>query len=224
MKFTSSKTLLALTCSFGGASALLPAEPSSDGDCASKKVSMEHVGSLPVGSSNWASPVPIKNSLFFINQVGKEIYSWKNGEMHKLFEESDKPDGVSWDYSDSLPEYIVNVAPGPMANEVYVLLGSATLPAGILAAAGTLPTLAGESVGPSGSEIEVDNLYNSSAAINEIFSFPVSTIYNHIIYKFKWAGNKLKDPEPIIAFEVQGGGTHKGKSIIRPRDDEYCCI
>jgi hypothetical protein len=195
-----------------------PAEPSSECDCTSKTVGMQLVGSLGFGS-NWASPVLIGDNLFFIDQIGKQIYNWQDNEeegtLTSVFGESQKPDYISWDYDDFNAEYIVNIAPGSTALSSYVILGSTVLPPG-MSAAGTLPILAGF-VGPTSTEVA--NLYDSSVEVHAGASYiPESQIYNHIICNL----DKDKNVQPIIAFEVQGGGTHKGKSIIR-RDDEYCC-
>jgi hypothetical protein len=171
-------------------------------------VDIELVGSLGF-TGNLASPVPIGNALYFIDQTGGAIYRGST----KIFDSNILPPGITWGYSDFNPEYVLNVAPGPDSQTIYVALGSTTLPAGVTVG-GNMPAPVIENITTTG---VAANIYDCSDTVNEVLGFPDSQVYYQIIYKFRNNGNKLKKPEPIIAFEAQGGGTHKGKLECMPR-------
>ena len=186
-------------------------------DC-DKTVGIELVGSLGF-TGNLASPVPIGDDLYFIDQSGvvDATGAGTGGVIYrgttKIFDFNNLPFGVTWGESDFNPEYVQNIAPGPDSTSVYVALGSTTLPTGVVLG-GEMPDPEIEAITPA----EVDaNIYDCATEVNAILGFPDSQIYYQIIYKFKNVGNKLKKPEPIIAFQAQGGGTHKGKLLQERR-------
>ena len=206
------------------------------------KVKLEQVGSMPLGGSNIASPVPYRNNnLLLIDTEKGKIYVDKqaDGIPTEIFDAfDDTPAGLDFNFQDLLTEYVANVAAGPSNNELYVALQSKTIPDGIssnsiyympepiveghswipftgplavseqqdLYRLGDLPTSA---INPN-TGLEASCGFTTFCCICNPF-FPATT-YSvfHVIYKFKFTGNKLSDPVPLAAFETQTGPTHKG--------------
>jgi len=186
-------------------------------DCA-KTVGIELVGSLGF-TGNLASPVAIGDDLYVIDQSGVIDPNGKGtgGVIYrgstKVFDFNNLPPGVTWSRTDFNPEYVQNISPGPDSTSLCVTLGSDTLPAGVTLG-GAMPAPVVEPTTPA---LIDANIYDCAQEVNQVLGFPLSQVYYQIIYQFRSNGNKLKKPTPIIAFEAQGGGTHKGKHLARPR-------
>lgn len=106
--------LLAMACALllvlGITNAQCPDPPLTGPKCpvdCGKSVSIEKVGSLGF-HSNWASPVPIRDQLYFIDKSGGEIYvlgsrNSDDGELTKVFDKDHLPVDINWDYDSFNP-------------------------------------------------------------------------------------------------------------------------
>ena len=104
-------------------------------DTCNLKVMLEQVGTMPLGGSNIAPPVPYgNNNLLLMDTAKGKLYVDKQAdgiptEIFDVFD--DTPEGLDFNFVDLLTEYIVNVSPGPSNNELYVAFQSFTVPDGI---------------------------------------------------------------------------------------------
>ena len=191
-------------------------------------VELELVGQMPFElgpgfvptnlGPNLASPVAIGNALYLIDQ-NDAIYRSKRGgqaPLEKIFDvDDDHPgDGLTLDRQWA----VLNVAPGPSGNKVWVVLSSSTEPTAdvpIHRLPDPLPGLCCDVTNP----FLVDDLYR----IGDIpgpFSFfgPTSTEWQ-VLYEFTLRRGRLGDPRPIMAFETQYGPTHNGGALLRLNDN-----
>lgn len=153
MRFSLQALLFALGASRGFSQIFAP-QPTDD---CNLFVALDLVGSIAAdATSNIASPVPVGNDLYLIDQKQGKIFKDKNGngKPFEIFDLTQAPEGLTFGYADTIVEYISNVSPGPSQNELYVGFESLTLPEGVIAYGGPdLPSLKKEwhsSAGPTG--------------------------------------------------------------------------
>ncbi len=162
---------------------------------------------------NLGSPVPIQDKLYLIDQ-NDAIYQATFNDLDKraaritikqIFNISEAPDGLALDNRQS----IVNVSPGSKTNTIYVVFTSANLP--------TTPTplypmpapLPGICCDPE-APIHLDDLYR----IGPTAFFGVTRTEYQVLYEYKIAGDKLKEPRVIAVIETQSGPTHNGGGML----------
>ncbi|MFA3920218.1 hypothetical protein AB1E33_25115 [Ruegeria sp. 2012CJ15-1] len=189
---------------------------------------IEKVGTIPGGDgeTNFQSPVAIKQSIYGINQNEGKIYRVNadgDGNPRLIFDaETDAPEGLLIDDREGIANMV-----GGNANKVYVAFTSDTLPEGAddLFSVMRLPEFEQPGIVPQddiflGNPFVpkfVDDLYRLEAS--DLEGFPIFIpkdvgIKYQIIYEYDLAGNKLANPEPIAAFEVQSSVTgHHGTGM-----------
>lgn len=184
-------------------------------------VQVEYVNTMPSvvpdgGARNLGSPVAIKNKLYLIDQ-NDAIYRLNGpedemalGTPQKIFDVDEAPDGLALDNRQS----ILNISPGRRANSIYVMFTSASEPTTSIPIY-SMPVLPGViccdfTFAPT----PVDDLYRLGTIPGVFFFFgPTRTEYQ-VLYEYKLAGNSLKNPRAIAAFETQSGPTHNGGGML----------
>jgi hypothetical protein len=187
-------------------------------------VRIELVGNMPAvlgptlnplgNATNLASPVPINNKLYLIDQ-NDAIYRLNGKTVQQIFQVYEAPAGLDLDNRQS----IINIAPGSKHNEVFVAFTSRTLPLEpvvLYELPAPLPGVCCDVNNPT----LVDDLYRLDplpSPLNFIFGPGTRTEYQ-VLYRYKLAGNQLKDPEAIVAFETQSGPVHNGGAMAKLPD------
>ena len=178
---------------------------------------IEHVGSMPFYTppglpGNIASPVPIGPKLYLLDQFNA-IYRLNEEGPQKIFDISEAPDGLQLDNRQS----VLNVAPGAKPNEIYVALTSSNDPSylgiDVHRMPAPLPGVCCTDFVTQPVVLDIPDLYRLDPLPNAFFFNlfgPATRTEYQVIYKYKLAGNKLKDPSAIVAFETQSGPTHQG--------------
>ena len=179
-------------------------------------VQVEEVGTMPSAGPipNLGSPVPIKSKLYLIDQ-NDAIYRFPTNEgVQKIFDVSQAPDGLALDNRQS----ILNVSPGRSANSIYVMFTSGTLPTTQIPTYQMPAALPDICCIPS-APIPVADLYRIGPIPGPLGPFFGATRTEYqVLYEYKLAGNKLKDPRAIAAFETQSGPTHNGGGMVTLSD------
>lgn len=189
-------------------------------------VKVEKVGSMPsvlgLGfvvppfaplQPNLASPVTIKKKLYLIDQ-NDGIYRLNGSTTQKIFSVEEAPDGLALDNRQS----ILNVAEGSRNDTMYVAFTSGTLPTADIPLYEMPAPLPGVCCLPT---VPVPDLYrigDLSLLPPPSFLFGVTRTEYQVLYEFKVAGNKLKSPRAIAAFETQSGPTHNGGGMLTLED------
>jgi len=164
---------------------------------------------------NLGSPVAIGNKLYLIDQ-NDAIYRLNGQNLQEIFNVSKAPDGLTLDNRQS----ILNISPGRKKNSIYVMFTSGSEPTTgipIYRLPAALPGVCCLGADPfPGTPIPLADLYRIGTIPGPLgFFFPTPTRTEYqVLYEFKLAGNKLKDPRAIAAFETQSGPTHNGGGML----------
>ncbi len=193
---------------------------------------IEKVGTIPGadGESNFQSPVVIKQSLYGLDQDEGKIYRVNadgDGKPRLIFDaDTDTPDGLVIDDREGIANMV-----GGQGNKVYVTFTSDTLPdvegteAEDFFSVMRLPEFAQPGIVPQDDILLgnpfvpklVDDLYRLEDGDLDGFPFFIPKDFGikyQVIVEFDLAGNKLKNPTPITAFEVQSSVTgHHGTGM-----------
>ena len=206
------------------ASANPPARP---GDIAPTDitVAVEEVATMPfelgpgfvvfVQQPNLASPVTIKNKLYLIDQ-NDGIYRLNGeGDVQKIFDVDQAPDGLQLDNRQA----VLNVAPGPTKNTMYVAFTSGSEPTTNTPTYRMPDPLAGVCCNLA-APLPVADLFRIGTIPDPSLSFlfgDTRTEYQ-VIYEYDIRGDSIQNPRAIAAFETQSGPTHNGGGMVRLPD------
>ena len=181
-------------------------------------VMVEEVGEMPFvlgpgffgPAPNIASPVRIKNKLYLIDQNDAIYRVNRRNKVKKIFNVSEAPDGLILDN----PNSILNISRGQRRNSIFVMFTSATLPSTdipVYALPDPLPGVCCDLNTP----FSVADLYRLST---DVPGLETRTEFQ-VLYEFKLAGRKLKNPRAIVAFESQSGfAQHNGGGMLTTPD------
>lgn len=168
-------------------------------------------------SPNIGSPVVIRNKLYLLDQNGAIYRVNGNSEsdisLQLIFEEDEAPDNIEFDNRQG----ILNITDGP-GNTLYVIFTTDNEPV-VDIPIYRMPSLPGQCCLPS-SPIDLSDLYRvGQIPIESPTSFfrPTRTLFQ-VVYEYKLAGNKLKDPRAIAAFETQSSVSHNGGGLLTLED------
>ena len=174
--------------------------------------SVDGPGIVPLTSGpNLASPVAVKNKLYLIDQNDAIYRLNRDDGVQKIFGVDEAPDGLQLDNRQS----ILNIAPGSKANSLYVMFTSGTAPTTptptpLYLLPPPLPGVCCDPVAP----IPVDDLYRIGPIPGPVSFFGTTRTEYQVLYEYKLAGDKLKDPRAIAAFETQSGPTQNGGGML----------
>jgi len=164
---------------------------------------------------NLASPVPIGNRLYLIDQ-NDAIYRLNGSRnVQKVFDVDQAPDGLALDNRQS----VLNIAPGPTRNTMYVAFTSGREPTTntpIYRMPAPVPGICCN----TGAPVPVDDLYRIGTIPDPSLSFffgATRTEYQ-VIYEYDIRGDTLQNPRAIAAFETQSGPTQNGGGMVRLPD------
>ena len=118
---------------------------------------------------------------------------------------SEAPDGLTLDNRQS----ILNIAPGRKNNALYVMFTSGSAPTTGIPIYPMPDPLPGLCCDPS-TPIPLPDLYR----LGPTGFFGDTRTEYQVLYEYKLAGNKLKNPRAIAAFETQSGPTHNGGGML----------
>lgn len=161
--------------------------------------------------SNLGSPVPIGNILYLIDQNDAIYRANGNGNIKKVFDVSEAPDGLALDHRQS----ILNISRGRFANSLYVMFTSGTEPTTGIPNYPMPAQLPGVCCIPvPGFEIPIADLYRIGQVPAPLDFFGVTRTEYQVLYEYRLSGNKLKNPRAIASFETQSGPTHNGGGML----------
>ena len=182
-------------------------------------IQVEHAGTSPATVAqnsqisfgfNLGSPVAIKDTLFLIDQNDAIYRQTRKGDIQKVFDATtEAPDGLALDNR----QRVLNIAPGPANDRMYVVLTSGTEPANVPVY--RMPPPLPDVCCVPGAPIPVDDLYRLGPLpiwLGAVFG-TTRTEYQ-VVYDVKVKGNKLNDPRALVAFETQSGPTHNGGGAV----------
>lgn len=180
-------------------------------------VSVEYVTTMPVevgptSRPNLASPVTVKNKLYLIDQQASIYRVNDKVEVQQVFDIGEAPDGLTLDNRNS----ILNIAPGPTKNSMYVAFTSGTAPTSGVPIYRLPAPLPGQCCNPA-APVPVDDLYRIGVPPPGSPYGPTRTEFQ-VIYQYDIRGDSLANPSPIAAFETQSGATHNGGGMVRLDD------
>lgn len=188
-------------------------------------VTVEEVTTMPfelgpgfvvfVQQPNLASPVAIKNKLYLIDQNDGVYRLNGKDNVQKVFDVDQAPDGLSLDNRQA----VLNVAPGPTMNTMYVAFTTGTEPTTntpIYRMPDPLPAVCCNLAAP----VPVDDLFRIGVIPDPGLSFLFGTTRTEyqVIYEYDIRGDSLQNPRAIAAFETQSGPTHNGGGMVRLPD------
>ena len=158
---------------------------------------------------NLGSPVAVRNELYLIDQ-NDAIYRLNGSAgVQKIFGVDESPDGLLLDNRQS----ILNIAPGRRANSLYVMFTAGNRPTTSIPVYGMPAPLPGVCCDP-GAPIPVDDLYRIGPVPGPLAFFGTTRTEYQVLYEYRLAGNKLKNPRAIATFETQSGPTHNGGGML----------
>ena len=188
-------------------------------------VTIEEVATMPfelgpgfvvfVQQPNLASPVAIKNKLYLIDQNDAIYRLNRDDGPQKVFDVDQAPDGLALDNRQA----VLNIAPGPTKNTMYVAFTSGTEPTTNTPIYRMPAPLPGVCCNPA-APVPVDDLYRIGTIPDPTLSFLFGTTRTEyqVIYEYDIRGDSLANPRAIAAFETQSGPTHNGGGMVRLPD------